>query len=137
MKYNWDESYSVGINKFDLQHQEFFNIANKIYDLTGHKDINRDQLFSVVSELNNYATYHLAAEESAFYEYNYPGYMAHVSAHGFLREKINEYIEKCMNSETDLVNLAREMTDFVTDWLIEHIKTTDKLYTDFLKDKEI
>lgn len=137
MIFNWDESFSVGIKKFDLQHQEFFNIANKIYDLIGHKDIKRDQLFSVISELSNYATYHLAAEEATFYEYNYPGYMTHVSSHNLLRKKISEYTEKCMSADTDLVNLVREMIDFATDWLVQHIKTTDKLYTEFLKDKEI
>ena len=137
MKFNWDESYSVGIKKFDLQHQEFFEIANKIYELIGHKDVNRDQLLSLITELNNYATYHLAAEESAFYEYNYPGYMSHVSAHDVLREKISEYVVKFMNIDTNLAILAGEIVDFATDWLVAHIKTTDKLYSDFLKDKKI
>ncbi len=137
MKFIWTPGHSVGIKKFDEQHQQYFSIANKIYDLIDQKDVDRDQLFSQIMELANYSSYHLSSEEDAFKKYAYPGIDSHILAHNILRKKVQESVEKCMTADTDLVIFVKELVDFASTWLAGHIDSADKLYTEFLKDKEI
>lgn len=137
MKFTWTPEHSIGIKIFDDEHQQYFVIANKIYDLLDSSEPNRDLLLSEVSALTNYALYHLASEEVAFYKYNFPGTKAHVMAHNALRQKISDYLNICHLPETDLVSEVREMVDFASNWLVAHISSTDKLYTEFFANKEI
>ena len=137
MRFVWESGFSVGVNKFDEQHKQFFEITNKIYDMVSENSINREELFAQVLELESYATYHLLSEEEIFYRYKYPQTEKHLEAHNFYRQEIQEYVEKCMSNDVDLTNLAAELADFASSWLLEHIKSVDKQYSDFLIGKNV
>ena len=137
MRFGWESGFSVGVNKFDEQHKQFFEITNKIYDMVSENSINREELFAQVLELESYATYHLLSEEEIFYRYKYPQTEKHLEAHNFYRQEIQEYVEKCMSNDVDLTNLAAELADFASSWLLEHIKSVDKQYSDFLIGKNV
>lgn len=137
MKFIWNPSYSVGVKKFDEQHQHFFEITNNIYDLVRADTTDHDQLFAQIMELVNYAGYHLSSEEEAFEKYNYPDADSHLEAHTIYREKIQEYVQQISAPDADLPTIATLIADFASDWLLQHIKTVDKLYTEFLSGIEI
>ena len=137
MRFVWDFSYSVKIKKFDEQHRQFFEITNGIYDLIEKPTIDRKEIFTKISELESYATYHLLSEEEAFYKYHYPQAVEHINAHHIYRNTIQKYIEECMDKDVDMKLLATEIVDFASAWLLEHIKSTDKEYSEFLEGKQI
>ena len=137
MRFEWDESYDVGVEKFNEQHRHFFEISNVIYDLVEGGEVNREKLFPEILELVNYGSYHMSAEEDAFLKYNYPKTREHVEAHDLYRQKMQEYLEKSMSENVDIVKLAKEVADFASDWLFEHIRMVDKQYSGFLKGKEV
>lgn len=86
MRILWNESFSVKIKSLDEQHQNFFNLANKIFDVVEKKQISQHKLLRVVSEFGNYSLYHLSAEEEYFKKCNYED-PAHIQAHNAYREK--------------------------------------------------
>lgn len=137
MKFTWTPEHSIGVKIFDDEHQHYFVIANKIYDLLDSGSPSRELLLSEVSALTYYALFHLASEEAAFYQYNFPGTQAHLLAHNVLRQKISEYLSICQLPETDLSSEVRKLVDFASNWLVAHINSTDKLYTEFFANKEI
>ncbi len=71
MKFKWDEKFSVGIKSLDEQHQNFFNLANKILEVVAKGHISRHELLRLVSEFGNYSLYHLSTEEEYFKKCNY------------------------------------------------------------------
>lgn len=137
MRFTWDESYDVGVEKFNEQHRHFFEISNSIYDLVEKGEVDREELMAPISELINYGLYHMSAEEGAFHKYSYPKTEEHIEAHNFYRQKTQEYLEKSMDLNINIVTLAKEIADFASDWLFEHIRLVDKQYSSFLEGKEI
>ena len=137
MKFTWTPNHSVGVKKFDDEHQQYFLLANKIYDLLDQKDVPRELILANFMSLAQYAFYHLSSEEATLYQYSFPGTHAHILAHDVLRNKIQEYIEKCQAPDCDMPVLVREVIDFASNWLSVHINSTDRLYTEFFANKEI
>ena len=61
-KFIWTIEYSVGIESIDEQHQHFFDITNKILELSESGSSEGRDLFESLEELGNYAFYHLDTE---------------------------------------------------------------------------
>ena len=68
-KFVWDDSFSVEVAEMDEQHKHFFSIVNEIYDLILGGDVQREKLIFHVTDLGNYAAYHLSTEEALFNEF--------------------------------------------------------------------
>ena len=137
MKFVWNDSYSVGVKKFDEQHQQFFKISNEIYQLIEGEGVKRDVLFTHILELINYSSIHLSSEESAFHKYEYPEMEGHLKHHSEFRTKIQGFLELCMDGDSDIELLAGQIVDYASKWLAEHILNVDKKYSEFLQGKEI
>ena len=137
MKFVWDKNYSVKVKKFDSQHQHFFEITNSIYDLIQNINVSRDELFPKILELVNYGEYHLSSEEEAFTKFNYPDANGHLQEHALYRQRTQEYLERCIDTSANLNLLAKELADFASSWLVEHISTIDKKYSSSFEKKEI
>jgi len=132
-KFVWTKEYSLGISVIDEQHQHFFEIANKIYDMLDKKDNKREDLAQIINELKDYAFYHLATEEKYFNQFAYSDMANHMKAHSMFRVKSEEYTDRADNPKEDLQKLALEITDFATKWLSMHIIVADKLYAPFFQ----
>ena len=136
-KYIWTEKYSVGVKEIDKQHQHFFEIANEIIALAGQEDIATSELLFKITNLSNYAVYHLLTEENIFKRYNYPEAEAHISAHNAYREKMKGFIAEAEKDGADAKNLALQMAEFAGDWLMNHILAMDKKYEEFMREAGI
>lgn len=131
MKFIWSDKYTVNIKEIDEQHQHYFDITNEIYALLDKKDVNYDTLMAVISELGNYAFYHLSTEEKYFAEFNYKDAESHIKAHNSFRQKVESYLVEARNSSVKINELTENVTDFAVNWLADHILVMDKKYTDY------
>lgn len=127
-KFVWDDSFSVEVQEMDEQHKHFFSIVNEIYDLILSGDVQKEKLLFSVTNLGNYAVYHLSTEEALFNELDFEWKGAHIAAHNLFRDKATKYMTALSLPETDLTNLSLEIADFCKTWLSEHIKVMDKGY---------
>ena len=123
----WKDEYSVGIDFVDEQHQQWFVIANKIYELlNNHLVLDKyDRIVEIIEELKDYSRYHFNAEEEHMKSIGYRKFLSQKVAH-------TEFLEKM-----DAIDLTRiddgqneylhEILNFVMDWLVYHILKQDKL----------
>lgn len=132
-KYIWTEKYSVGVAEIDKQHQHFFEIANDVMEIAEKKDVPLGGLLFKVTNLSNYAVYHLLTEENIFARYHYPDSMEHIAAHDAYREKMKGFVVDVEKAGVDTQNLALKIAEFAGDWLMNHILVMDKKYEAFMR----
>ncbi len=124
---NWNESYSVGVKKLDVQHQIVINQLNKVFELF-ETNSQTDNLKIVLTELENYAKVHFQTEEELFKKYRYHALEAHNQEHRLYEHKIEGFIQRFDTSGDDV---KVEVLEFLADWWMGHIQGADKEYTRF------
>ncbi len=123
-KFVWEDNYNTGIELIDSQHQRMFEIMNDLLDLLLITPT-KEQIREITTSLIQYKRYHFATEEKYFQEFNYEKTKDHVAIHQWFDEKIKETEEKYAD---DPAGFAYEIIDFLEDWFLKHIMTTDKQY---------
>ena len=120
----WKDSFRVGIEAVDRDHQQFFEIINRLYHamVLGKGEV---VVRSTLADLIAYAREHFAREERELDAMGYPGQAQHQAEHRyFLQELERMKLQRAASAQRALV-VARE-------WLLEHILSTDKKYATWL-----
>jgi hemerythrin len=124
----WSADYCLGVEEMDAQHQQLVAIAEKAYGVL--KDSLRvdkyDEIVSIIEELKEYTLFHFKAEEEYMMSIKHPKFLSHKVQHNDFIEKVSKIDLKAVdaNQEQYLV----EILDFVSNWVINHIMVTDRLY---------
>lgn len=117
----WDDSYSVNVKEIDNQHRKLIEMVNNFY-LDIEKN-NKESLKTLLRGLVDYTEYHFSTEERYFEKFNYSKLKAHKKSHDSFVKKVKDVKEKYDDGK---LVLSFEITDFLKNWLIEHIKGEDK-----------
>ena len=127
-KFNWDMSYETGIDIIDKQHKRLFEIIN---DLDEAMDAGKgpEVYAALFEELANYFTEHFGTEERLMEKHEYPGMDDHLKKHNEFTAKVREF-HKGAVAGTDEVGF--EVLEYLTNWLIGHIKAIDLKMGDYL-----
>ena len=129
----WDPSFSVYVEFIDKQHQMLVHMINDLYDamLTGKE---KDATGKLIDRLYTYAAMHFSQEEHYFDLFGYPETDIHKGEHKDFERKVSAF-------ETDFKegrqSLSKDIMRFLSDWLIEHIKRSDKKYGPFLNERGV
>jgi len=123
----WTDDYCLGVDLIDEQHQQLFEIANRIFSLLENEFIidKHDKIIEIIDELKNYTIYHFKSEED---------YMQSIGYRRFFSQKVahNDFIEKMATIDIGQIDngqneYLREILIFVVEWLVGHILKEDKL----------
>lgn len=121
----WTEAMSVGVPALDADHRCLVRIINLLHDAEGN-DTNR-VIDTVMEALNRYARFHFAREEQVMLACGFPALGVHRAEHaGFSR--MLETIPQRPRGET----AARELLDYLKDWLLHHILIQDMAYKPYI-----
>jgi len=120
----WDESFATGVKKFDEEHKVLFKMVNDLHDAMQQKR-SKEAIGQILHGLADYTVNHFAGEESAFAQTSYPEEAQHKQHHKKLVDQVVELIGKYSAGETVL---SQDIITFLHDWLVNHIKATDKKY---------
>lgn len=127
----WNNNLATGSDEIDLQHKELFK---RVDGLLGafEKDSAKDEVAKIVQYLTQYVVLHFGNEESYMAKYTYSSASAHKAQHkqfvkNFLKLKDRLLLEG-INPQ-----LADETKELCVDWLINHIKYSDRALGMFLK----
>ncbi|MDN5332108.1 MAG: hemerythrin [Tepidanaerobacteraceae bacterium] len=131
MAIKWTEDLSTGIELIDKQHKELFKRVNDLMDACT-KGKGKEEVVKVIDFLSNYVVMHFGEEEKIMKAENYPGYDGHKTQHESFIKKFTEFKEK-LEQTGPTVDLVVKMNGFLVDWLINHIKKTDRALGDYLK----
>ncbi len=127
----WNSSLATGSDEIDLQHKELFKRVDGLLAAVD-KGTDREETSKIVQYLTDYVVLHFGNEEGYMAKYAYSSASAHKAQHdqfvkNFLKLKERLMIEG-INAE-----LADDTKQLVVDWLINHIKYSDRALGMFLK----
>lgn len=131
--FEWSDDLSVGIISIDDQHKKLIKIINKLYNAMKERKT-QEILKTVINELTLYARTHFSYEQSLFEQHSYPATNAHIAQHSAFVDKIEQFQR---DYEDNKLLLSTDITNFLKDWLIKHIKGMDKKYSVFLQNKGV
>lgn len=125
--FEWSPIYSVGVQRFDQQHQRLFALINHLHDSVR---MGQEQAIvqEVLHELIKYAEDHFAAEEVSMHRLGYPDLAAHKAEHDKFRKQVAAFWARQKDGEAEL---GMTMVNFLLSWLTLHIMKTDREYSPF------
>jgi hemerythrin len=124
----WSDQYSVKIKQFDAQHQELFRMINELFAAMQEGKGN-EILHGILHGLVQYTKSHFAAEEGAMRALKYPEIDKHVAEHHKLTAEVENFVRDFRAGKQ---MLSISILNFLKGWLQEHIKLTDRRYSDHL-----
>ncbi len=116
MNIEWKDSYRIGHERIDAQHENLFSLANAVFAAT-----DQPAYRLAAMQLYSYIRTHFSDEEALMRSVNYPAYPSHLQLHNRLLSRMNAISEDIGKNEFK----NEEISAFMTDWLLQHIAAED------------
>ena len=123
----WNERYSVKIARMDEQHKKLFSLFDELANAMLSGTV-KDAYGQILRGLVEYAKTHFAQEEQLMEQYGYPGYSGHKKLHEEFIKQVNDLQKDFDDGKT----LPVKTSQFLRDWLTNHILKVDQQYSAFL-----
>ena len=127
----WKDEYSVKEENIDKQHKWLFKLSNEIYDLVEQGIDDHEHFRKLFLALNDYGIEHFLYEEMYMEKYNYPNLKEHIKRHNDFSNKLRDLCVG-IDKETHI----RDIGEFVSTWLVEHVINEDMEYKKFIETKQ-
>ncbi len=122
----WKESFSVGIENIDQQNKWLVNYINKLDRIVNRGGGSRSEIRDLINYLYKYTDEHFKFEEEHIKGLDQAVYDKH-------RQEHIRFIKKIKIFRDDYVKgnryLTKDMLDFLTQWLRNHIIEMDQEYS--------
>ncbi len=125
--FEWDDSIALGIPTVDAQHKALFGWINTLDEAVRNGN-GAEAVGEVIWKLITYVSEHFNEEERLMLSYNYPGLAAHRKEH----DKFVLRLREIQVNYNDGHEMSENVLDFLTEWLVCHIKGTDQGYSQFI-----
>ena len=129
----WNDSYSVGDAKMDLQHRQLFAAINDLYDHMASAMPDHNRTLECVKFLTEYTLTHFADEEALMRSINFPGLQAHIEVHKNLVTQLTGYTKRLVSKKEDSFVDDDMVMFLLSDWLIRHVVEEDQEYAKALR----
>jgi hemerythrin-like metal-binding protein len=129
----WSDSLSVGIDSIDSQHKKLVDLINELY-VQMNSGSAKEAVGRTLSKLIDYTGSHFKNEEKLFARHDYPEQADHKEVHSKLVDQVLYFQDQFEKGEKDV---SLELMEFLKDWLLNHIKKTDRQYSSFLLSKGV
>lgn len=123
----WNKSFSVNVLEIDGQHLKLVEMLNEIHEAM-QEGKGSSVVGKIVDEMIDYAQSHFATEEYYFEKFKYPKAQEHTREH---LEFVKRVSAMKQDAEKGKHGLSIEVMLFLKDWLLNHIKGSDKQYSSF------
>ncbi len=126
---SWDETLSVGLETFDKEHKQLVELVNKLHIgmISGEPHAAMDE---TLDGLAKYTATHFKHEEELMSTFDFPEIDEHMHEHKKLLEQVSQFHKEFHDGKT---SFTIELMQFLRDWLANHIKETDKKYSEHFK----
>jgi len=129
MEVVWNSRYNTGIQVIDEQHQELFQIVDRLRGSV-QSGADRAVVEALLGDLVACSERHFATEETFMGQFGYPDLIQHVSEHASMLTSLHELLEKFQASHQAMALLV---PTFMEGWLRHHISDGDFGFVTFLK----
>lgn len=128
MPFDWNDTWSVGVETCDRDHRKLFSLLNDLEESMRARK-GAEVIHLVVDQLNDYARLHFRNEEVLMSRANYPDLSAHRAEH---ERFAREFAVIRKDLQDGQIGHAVTVFNFLNDWLQNHIRKSDKAYSDHL-----
>ncbi len=129
MYMQWNDSLVTGHPKIDNEHRKLVELVNRLGEAmsNGH---GKDVCGSILDELIRYTATHFATEEALMAAHRYADTATHKAQHAKLVKDVLDFQSKFRAGS---VTVSVSLMKFLNDWLVQHIKGSDKALAKALK----
>ncbi|MFC2133109.1 bacteriohemerythrin [Bacteroidota bacterium] len=131
----WDNSLSIDVGLIDDQHKLWIEKFNKVSEAV-EKHEGPNQIAQTLGFLIDYTKLHFDTEEKHMGANNYPEFEEHRKMHEELKKTLEDLVQD-YDEEGATHMLADYLNNFLSNWLINHIKEVDLKFGKFLQEKGI
>ena len=126
----WKESYKIGVEHIDKQHEELFSKTHELLQIIQGEDAvaRMQECINVILYLKGYAVDHFAVEEEYMLSTNYSNIKKHKLLHKVFVDTVLALEQKLRNANFSIA-IAKEITGFLSTWLIYHVAGIDQTLT--------
>ncbi len=128
MATGWYGAMKIGIDIIDDDHKQLFALVgefNEAADAQGG-EVSSTQMADILARLQDYVSDHFQREEQMQLEAKYDGYDENKRQHDELTRTLTAFIARHKSDGAGEAKTAtREMRDFLSVWLSQHILKTD------------
>ncbi len=128
MYFEWTPDLNIGIEAIDEQHKVLVNIFNRL-SLAVSKGEGGKVIRSIVDSLRGYTKSHFALEEKLLAEAGYDELAPHTAQHSDFIAKLDDLTVKFLVENSPAYS---ELIELLRNWLIEHIRFSDRKYSQVL-----
>ena len=126
----WKDSYSMGEDEIDKQHKGLFKLSNEIYHLVEKGVDDPETFIELFIALNDYSVEHFIYEEMYMQTQSYPSLKEHIVQHNEFSQKLKK-LALGINKDSHI----KDIGEFVTTWLLQHVLNEDMKYKKFIESK--
>ena len=124
---NWKSEYSVGVPKFDDDHEIILNLIDT-YLMQSDSGLDLNTVRFIIDQLGDYSQTHFKAEETYMAEINYPRLEDHRRLHHEMLDQLTYIRGQCEKGDVSVVEVTAK---FLHDWWNNHILLEDMAYKRF------
>jgi hemerythrin len=133
MEVAWNIRYSTGIRIIDEQHQELFQIVNRLRQLV-LEEADRNGIEVLLEDLVACSERHFASEEAHMAQVGYPDLTQHMAEHASMLASLHELLGRFRESDQAM---AMMVPTFMEGWLKHHISDGDFGFVSFMKARNL
>lgn len=130
----WNDNLASGSSEIDSQHKELFERINKLLSTLARGALDRKEFSNIVQFLTDYVVFHFGNEEAYMAKYGYSSISQHKAQHEQFVKTFGKLKDRMMIEGVN-PELAEETRQLLVDWLVNHIKYSDRALGMFLKMK--
>jgi hemerythrin-like metal-binding protein len=121
----WNQSYSVRIEEIDLQHKKLIGMLDHLIKASDEHNA-KSVIKEILDNLVDYTVYHFNSEERYFDKFGYQHAAEHKAEHKQFVDKVAVFVN---DYNEDKVLLSADIMMFLSNWVQNHIKGSDQLYS--------
>jgi len=133
MEVVWNTRYDTGITLIDEQHQELFQIVDRLRRMV-QEGADRATVEALLQDLVACSERHFATEETYMGRFAYPDLAQHVSEHASMLTSLHELLTRFQESHQAM---ALMVPTFMEGWLRHHISDGDFGFVTYLKARNL
>ena len=120
----WKESYRIGIDLIDRQHEELFRATDTLVRAI-EANADKQTFRQTITFLKDYTVRHFHDEEAYQASIHYSGMEDHKRAHRKFTGIILDYERRLVESDFD-IRIVKDLAGTLTAWLIYHVADADQ-----------
>lgn len=125
-----EETMSIGLPAIDADHRRLLELINEVEDVALQRSPT-DVIERVLAQLAQYVSYHFRREEEMMAKAGFPGLPAHELLHEEFSDRVCQLTAQYF-TDANLAD-AKEILDFLSNWLIVHIQNRDPEFVSWVK----